>query len=351
MPSSLDVLSYQTLTTSINEIKSPNSFVKRLLFGNHVSLATETVEVGIFVGGRQIAPFVRKHGEALMVGGLGTKMVNIEAPNIRIKRPFTASQLYNQRSPGYGIFEDGGRIRSAMAQWIARDVQFMADQITNTEEYMCAMALRGAFSYEVEDQEVFTITYGRTGTHAVTLSVFWDTDPTLALPEEDFTTAKRLVSEDVGLNVTDVILGSEASTHFKRVMKKQGASLLDLRDLNAGSVSFAAQFAEDGTMFIGTFGGVRVWEYARKVLVNGVSTDLIRPKYAEFVSATSGAENVLYYGAIPDMDAPGGLFIGERFSKSWTNPDPSVRMHLAASRPLAVLRRPDSTVSMKVISG
>jgi hypothetical protein len=60
----------------------------------------------------------------------------------------------------------------------------------------------------------------------------------------------------------------------------------------------------------------------------------------------------MYYGAIPDLKAlQGRLFRGKRFSKSWEQEDPSVMWQLLHSRPLPVTRRPDSMVSMKVVSG
>ena len=76
------------------------------------------------------------------------------------------------------------------------------------------------------------------------------------------------------------------------------------------------------------------------------------PKYAEFVTATPAAEMIEYFGAIPDMKAlQGRLYVAQRFSKAWEVEDPSSIMNLTHSRPLPVARRPDSTVSMKVVSG
>ena len=84
--------------------------------------------------------------------------------------------------------------------------------------------------------------------------------------------------------------------------------------------------------------------------LNDASVQLIRDDYVEVVSAIPAAQNVAYYGAIPDWDAfDEGLMQGKRFSKSWKEKDPSVRQILAHSRPLFVPRRPASMVSMKVV--
>ena len=52
------------------------------------------------------------------------------------------------------------------------------------------------------------------------------------------------------------------------------------------------------------------------------------------------------------MDAfEAGLWVAQRFSKSWVTKDPSQRLALLHSRPLPVPRRPGAMVSMKVVSG
>jgi len=70
------------------------------------------------------------------------------------------------------------------------------------------------------------------------------------------------------------------------------------------------------------------------------------------LAVSPAAENVMYYGAIPDFDAlQGRAWVGRRFGKSWMDKDPSAQIALVHSRPLPVPRRPGSMVSMKVVSG
>lgn len=348
----IDELKWSSLTPAINEMKSPNQFLKRLLYGRHVTLPTEDIELSVITKGRETAPFVRKNGEALLVQGHGETFQTVQAPNIRIKRPFTPSELLFNRRPGTVIFSPGASMQvSALQQHIARDLQVMADLITNAEEYLCALSLQGTISYSVSPEEHFTISYPKPAANNVILATFWDDgDPSLPDPEDDFHTAKKILSDEVGLGVTDAIMGAEAADSFRSLMKE--GSRVDKRRLNDGQITFAEQFSEDGVIFIGTFAGIRCWEYSRTVDVNGTPTSLVRPKYVEFVTTSPSAEFTLYYGAIPDMKAlQGRRFQGERFSKSWENEDPSEMIHLAHSRPLPVPRRPGSVVSMKVVSG
>lgn len=344
-------LKWQSLTRAINEIKSPQQFLKRLLYSLHDPKPTETIELSVLSKGREIAPFVRKNGEAIMVGGHAETFQQVEAPNIRIKRPMQASEVFFRR-PGNVIFADSaGQMANALQQHVARDMQGMGDLITNSEEYLCSLSLQGAIAYSVSPEANFTITFPKPAANTVTLTTFWDDpDPTLPTPALDFMTAKRIMSDAVSLQPTDAIMGAEASQEFLKLATIQG--LLDIRNVNAGTVTFAEQFDEDGVIFLGRFGGIRCWEYARQVSVNGVLTSLIRPKFVEFVTTSSIAEMTLYYGAIADIDAiESGLLQGERFSKSWVQKDPSVRFALVHSRPLPVPRRPGAIVSMKVVSG
>lgn len=346
---STDLLSWVSLTSVVNILKSPNQFLKKFLFSNHITRPTETLEIGIYEGARMAAPFVKVNAKAVRIPKLGEKFATVTAPNIRIAMDFEPSELMFNRRPGNVIMpSSGSEVSSAAEQYVARQVQRLADSITETEEWMCAMALRGAITYSVDGGDVFQITYPKASANKITLSDFWDTVD--GVPSVDFFTAKSVVSEAVGLGLTDVILGSEAAHAFLQNADVHGK--LDTRNVSIGAITFESQFREDGVIYLGRFSGLDVWSYPRQTNLNGVAVDLIRPKYAEFVHAGPAAENVIEYGAIPDLEAlQGGLFQGERFAKSWMEKDPSVQTSLAHSRPLPVTRKPNSTVSMKVVSG
>jgi len=351
MPPTINERKWSWLTASINEMKSPNKFLKTLLYSNHVTLPVEDIELSVLNKSRETAPFVRKNGEAIMVAGHDETFQTVTAPNIRIKRPFTPSELLYNRRPGTTIFINGGGQRAAIQQHINRDLQVMADLITNAEEWLCAQALQAVIEYSVADQEVFTITFPRPAGNNITLTGadLW-TAPTTATPLQDIHTVKRVMSDEVGLQPTDALCGLGAANAL--LAMAEGGNLPAFKTdsgISAGTVSFVEQFNEDGAMFLGTMGGVRFWEYSRTVLHNGVATPMIRDEYVEFVSVSPASQRVLYYAAIPDMRAiNGNLFQGERFSKSWDVEDPSAMMVLSAARPLPVPRRPGATVSLKV---
>jgi len=350
--SSLTELKWKTLTRVVNEIKSPNQFLKKRYFSRHKPVNTEDIEIDLKTKGRQIAPFVRKNGEAIMVEGSSATRYSVSAPNIRIKRPFTPSELLFGRQPGTDIYIDSGAQANAVQSHIAEDLQLMGDYVTNAEEWLCAQAIQGVIAYEVADQEVFTITFPKPSGNNITLTTFWN-DGTAGDVKvlEDIHTVKKVLADEVGLTPTDAICGESAATQL-RLLAKGGYITLDNRTLNMGNVDFTTQYNDDGVIYIGRIAGVDFWEYSRTAELNGSDTAMIRTKYVEFLSTSANSDRVLYYGAIPDMKAlQGKRFVGERFSKSWEQEDPSAFMALLHSRPLPVPRRPGANVSMKVISG
>jgi hypothetical protein len=347
------LLSWRSLTAAVNEMKSPNQFLTKLLFGRHETKPTETIELGIFENDRVIAPFVRKNGQAIQVAGNSEKFISIEPPNIRLKRPFTPSELLFRRRPGTVIHAEASDITSAMRAHIGRDLQVMSDQETNAKEWLAAMAIRGTITYSVDDFEHFSVTFAKPAGNTVTLAGddLWDNaDASLPDPAGDFHTAKKLINDAVGLGVTDAIMGEEAAAAFRLLMERR-QGLMDFQKIQTGSITFTEQFSADGVIYMGTFCGVRCWEYSRSASLNGVATPMIRTNYVEFVCADAASDHVLYFGAIADMKAlQGQLFQAERFSKSWEEEDPSSMQALLTSRPLPTMRRPGSVVSMQVSS-
>ncbi len=348
MAETKDIVSWAALTALVNELKSPNQFIRRLVFSTEELKAAETFEIPILIGDRVVSPFARRTGEAIEITPYQEQRLNVTVSHIRVKRHLEPSELILERAIGAGIFvEEDDVLEGAQAE-IGRVSQRLNDMVTEAEEYLSAQALRGSVTYEVDEEEAFEVIYPRTASHDVTLVDFWDL--AAGIPSDDFHTAKQLIADDVGLGLTHVLLGSEATTSF---MKSDGVRAdLDIRNLSAGQVTFNEQFTADGSIFLGMYSGVAVWSYTRSTSVGGSSFDLIRPKYAEFLSVMPEADNVMYYGPINDITALQARQLKRRrFSKSWVEEDPSVWWQLVAARPLPVPRRPDSMVSMKVVSG
>jgi len=353
-----DIFGRASLTSAINLMKPPQAVWSNLLFGNHEPVETETIELSYYEGEREAAPFVRKNGAALMIPGENETFATVQAPNIRLKMELEAAKLIETRHPGDRIFVSSRQEHlSSMERYVARRQSRLLARITNATELLCSQIVQGQISYSVADEAHFQITLPRAAANDITLGAteFWDytTDVTLVHIDENFDTAKDVISEALGLPVTHAIMGSEAAMWFKRNADVQDK--LNKNNVEAGVLRLDQQYTTangGGAIYLGNLFGVECWQYARAISVNGVSTPLTRAKYCEFISAVPEAEDVMYYGVIPDMDAlEANEYVGELFSKSWVEKDPSIRMLLAQSRPLPWCRKPNSKVSMKVVSG
>jgi hypothetical protein len=350
--SSISALKWTTLTAAINQVKSPNRFLQRLLWADHLTVPTEDIELGVITGGREIAPFVKKNGEAILVSGTGSKFMTVAGPNIRLKQAMNPSIILYSRQPGTTILLPTGTNQlSAVQQLIARDLQFMGDMVTNATEYLCSRALQGSISISLEDGEVMTITIPRAAGNNITPTKFWD--ETGCTPLLDIHGVKEVMSEAEGLAPTDAICGSEAAHTFLTLAEAGTIKpIAVIGAVAAGAITFQSQFNEDGVIFLGELAGCRFWQYSRTANLAGVATAMIRAKYIEFVNVGGASERVMYFASIPDMDAMnGGQFQVERFSKSWIEKDPSRLVALTHSRPLPWPRKPDATCSFKAVSG
>lgn len=353
--SSISLLSWQTLSALVNEIRSPNQFLRRLLYSTTNTNHTETIDIGVVSRGREIAPFVRRDAEAVMVPGHSESMQQVTAPNIRIKKPFTPSPLLFGRRVDTSIYPTQDEQLSAIERHIARDMQGMENMIVNAEEWLVSMALQAVLAYSVADQEVFTITYPRPGACNITLTTFWNdaTPANVKLFKDTIHAVKRVFSDQAVGQPTDCILGTEAADALLNLVEGGNIKMLDTRSVVAGVVDFTQQFNDDGVIYLGTIGGIRFWEYGRTATLNGTTKYMIRAKYAEFISVNNAtAHRVMEYGAISDIKAlRERTYVARRFAKSWEVEDPSSMIALEASRPLPVPRRPAATVSVKVVSG
>lgn len=341
---STDALTWASMTATVNEIKTPNSFLKNLLFGRERTFPTEQIELGLLHGDRVMAPFVRRDGEAIMVDGLGEDFKTIGFPTIRIKRPLTASELLFDRRPGTVVFPTRRQQLSAIEEHIARDLANMMNLVENTEEWLCAKALLGTIDYEAADESKFSVTFDKPSGHTLNAAATWATATNdLSV---DFMAAKRLINGSVGLATTHAIMSQEAATNF--IKNTAIEAKLDNRGISIGQIDLQRQFAENGALYLGRLMGVECWEYSRSVtLPDGTTEDLIPAGKVHFLSTSRDADNWMYYGAIPDMEAlRGRLFQGKRFSKSWLEKDPSVYQSLLHTRPLPVTRRPGFCVTM-----
>lgn len=347
MASTPECLTWAAMTQSINEMKAPASFLLDLLFtGREQTFSTEQVEIGKLLGERRACGFVRVDAEAQLVDGVSEDMQTVTMPNIRLKMVMKANDRLSKRRAGTVVFPTKGQQVSAMEAAVARDLAEMNRLITNRKEIMAAQVIRGEVLFQSDDAN-FRYQTGKPAGHTTTAGTVWTN--AAADPYDEFMNAKELMDDEHSLQPNICVMDGTAAAAFMKLEKVK--TDLDRRNLDVGNLTTDEIIRGSGAMYLGRLHGIECWRYNRSITDHdGTTFQLIRPGYAEFISTAAEAENFLYFGAIPDEDAlEGNLFEGQMFSKSWRIPDPSRRIALVHTRPLPVMRRPGSVVSIDVL--
>ncbi len=349
--------SWRTLTEMVLDIRSPATFLQNFLWASESTEATNTFDVEMKFRARIAAPLVRRGAKSILIGGQGTTNTSMQAPCISLSKCFKPSPLMYGRLPGTGIYPTAQDISSAVNIRIAEEMSELADMVTNTQAVLCAQALQGVISYAVPDNEVYRCTFQRSSSTNRVLSIFWNaSDLSTVNFHGEVQTWKEVMIDNAQLVPTDALCGSEAAHAFRnlalanRIVKDNifgGAGVIQI-----GQVDFTQQYNDQGVMFLGRVDGINFWDVRMVVDFGGVATPMIRPKFVEVISKDARSDRKMYFGPIEDMKAlRGNAFVSKRFSKSWEQEDPSAVMALLKSNPLPVPRRPDATISVKVVSG
>lgn len=347
-------LGWAYLSTVQSNIMPVASFLKGLFFkATPEFLPTESVELSYLNGNTKMAPFVEVNAEAIPVEGNSVTFANVSCPNIRIKRPMEAYQVFLRRQPGTGIFiSGGGQVAAARQTAIDEDNLTMARMIERREEWMVAQLLAGTntsylrINYQVDEGANFTVSTPRPSGSVATVPTTWASSTTVP---QDFHNAKVQMAL-TGHMPTDVVLGSTAAANF--IANSGVKALLDNKNISAGALTLVTQFSESGVIYLGTFCGVNVWQYVATYIDDstGSATPYIGAEQAIFVDASNRNAARFHYGCIPDHDAfEQGSFVGKTFSKSWTTKDPSIRNQLVHTRPLPHIRRPGSVYVLDTV--
>ena len=235
----------------------------------------------------------------------------------------------------------------------------MVDLVENREEWMVSQLVTSTtdsfmtLEYQVEDRASWRLRIPRSSEMDIALSgtAEWnDAVGTDINIQGNFMQVKRLFSKHINAPLATCVMGSDASTFFQKNAAIQ--NLLDKRNISAGALTLIEQYNESGAIYLGRLFGVDCWEYSREYVSDaGVATPFVPAGLAVFLAGGSAfSDSRILYGAIPDHGAfESGSFVGQRFSKSWMEEDPSIRVQLIQTRPLPYIRQPNAVVVMDVI--
>lgn len=340
-----DLTLASNLTGLVNQNLPRKPFLANKFFGVKLH---DTLQIGIDIiaGSKTLAPF-RKIGKESTVVNSDSIVTKWFGPNqISLKIPTTAFDAA-KRAAGMQIsYADGIKTpEERVAFKLAQDQVKLTNMIYGTIEKMCAEALSTGVvhNYDVNGNLIETFDIGMNESHQVTLGANkkWNTEG--GTPLEDIDEWCATVSEDSGLDVGAVVMGKDAA----KALRTNELVLKQLTANNAIYGNVKPEMPKDGAQFIGyTASGVELW-VCNETYRDSAGTAQPMIAANKVVVIGRGVAADVHFGMIEDRKA--GNFVGEVFSKTWEEEDPSVQWLKCASAPLAYVAQADGILYATVV--
>jgi hypothetical protein len=335
---------YETATL-IEAVNSPDlkvrpRFFRETLFPNEDQIFSEIAKFEVEQTSTGLAKFNVLGREANVVNKTpGAKIITVEFPNIREKKPLTAKELRGPAELGKNFITGAQDITALQEKRIGKELADLKNRILRREEWMISELLRtGKIQYrDTETGASFEIDLGMGSDFFPTAATLW----TAAGADIDgnLEAWSNLIEASTGVPGQNVILGKTAAAAFRKNadVKKN----LDNNNYRAGQLS-----GDLKARYIGNYAGFDFWKYTHAYTKDDASAgDFMPANMAIMTSANFADENEMLYGIHEELEETVALPF---YSKSWTENDPPVRWLLAASRPLPCIRRAGSFVSATV---
>ena len=338
-----DILEPKTMIQAIEQMPSAGAFLQETFFPNVETHNTRLIEVDVTKGGRRMAPYVSPVQEGKVIRKEGGKTSQIKLPYVKLKYDITAVESA-RRQPGenpYSARTPGQRAQSILGKRllegkraVARTVEVQAAQALVHGKVICQGTDESEIDWSVE------LDFGRDPANTITLAAgdYW-TAPGVN-PLDDLRTWRIALFKTSGYRPDVVVMGTDVMNAFLSSASVQ--ALLDNRRMALGQVDMKPTKGT-GATYIGAVEGLELYHYVDwyEDPLTGALTEMI-PANA-LVMGSREAANAVNYGAIVDLDFPGGPIERKIFPKTWADPDPSILWLLLQSSPLATLAEPDST--------
>lgn len=306
-----------------------------------------------FGRGTSLAEFNAPNAKANMVDRVGAKFNTVNATMAYIREAdfFNFTNTNWLKDPNS---VNDPRVKLRGEQAVAEQVQHMADRVDNRIEWSLWKAIQGRLNYTGRNTGPLEVDYRFRDNHNVTFAAAdqWDNsdDPDFKRLIDNIRALKRLVEVDGGVPVTEVFATGKTIDLLMDVWQRAVLNGMPDRFISDQQI---ADYLSTGAI-TGGFMGVDTWQRVDQYLPveqadGSIEVDNYLP-HGTLVLANRTANNALrlYNGPSADWDAPTG-HIG-RFTKSWTEPDPTGRAFLIEHSFLPVISRPDQFVVAKVTS-
>lgn len=335
-------LSYFTprLLTGVINLRPPKWDLFTHFFRPLDPKAVDVFEVQTSLRGASILPAITNYDAGTMRKSDVLSVGYVSAPRFRPKRVFHAADMLKTQR-GFTPYDPN---INPVERAIADDMDAHRDDIDRMLEIMCAQAaLDGRIDlYDMVEGSVvrtYTVDFRRPTSHNVVLtgSAVWSNeDSDLIGSVEDY---NLLIQEDTsGLSATDLILGKNAWTAFRR--HPDVKDTLDNRRTDIGELS-----PRIGAKLKGIWNGLNIWTHnATYKGIDGQTRYYIDPDYALLLARD--AQSVIEFAQPVDVKCAGPAKI---FAKQFEQEDPSGIFTIAESRPLPMTRHCAWTVKIKAV--
>ncbi|MBF0517992.1 MAG: major capsid protein, partial [Nitrospirae bacterium] len=240
-------------------------------------------------------------------------------------------------APGSNLYvPGGGNVTDARNRRIALEQQNLKDLITRRTEYMACKALSGGITV-IQENISFNVDFLMPNANKPTLTGTDKWTDAGSNPLKNIRAWKKLINQQTGLNADIAICGSQTVDALLENQRIQ--TLLWNRRIEVGDLAITT------SNFIGTLGGIKVYEYSAMYDDDSGTPQSLIPDNA-FVLVSRQGRFTTHYGAILDLQS---AVLGQYFSKMWEEDDPSVYWLLAESRPLPTVHQPEAVVFATVL--
>lgn len=333
-----DELKWRSMTAAINQIPAKPSFLQDMIFKTRNSNMSDTVDVDVIIGGKALVPFVTPIEGGIVVDKLRREMRTVKTPRIRPKKPFNAPELLQTRDVGAGFYGTAGDISKYRQKKLALELEDLKNRIGLTTEWMSSEALKGTLTVS-QDNLAFQVDYLIPNAHKPDISAQtykWNGTPDILGNIDEWA---NLIINAIGIGPDMAICGKNVVNALRK--DEAVLKLLDNNRVQAGSLGWKVT-----SNYMGNLNGIDLYRYGTTYQKSDGSTGNFVDDDAFILIATS-AKFTIEFGSIMDLEAEAAV-VGEFFSKSWLEKDPSVLWILAESRPLPVPWQPEAIVNATV---
>lgn len=336
------------MLSQISEMFPANNFLLNTFFREVNVTESEHIDIEVEKGKRKMAPFVHPLRQGKIDTREGYTAKSMKPAYVKPKRSSTAAD-YLAKFIGENPYAPMSRAeKAAMLQ--AKDLSEMLDQIARREEWMAAQQLTSGLIPVVGEGVNVTIDLGIDTSHVLAntdlIDNGWATASSCA-PLDDLEALQLLISKDSGLYADVAVFGATAWQKFA-ASAQVVAEDIKVDSSRATGTSVERPANVKGAIYKGTARGIDLWVYNEWYLDDADVLQPMIPAKKMFL-ASSQARAIRHYGAIMDVEVPGGAPV-RVWPKTWVEKDPSQRILLLQSAPLPIYHQVDGIVIAQVVA-